>query len=112
MYFVPQAQGESFGVGDNNQTIQPQSRVGSAIEHDPVRVCDSARLDHDLVRRRLAAKQFQQCNREVVHHTAADAPVGQTDGLAVVDGNEGSINVDAAKVIHQYGKTQAVVAAQ
>jgi hypothetical protein len=52
--------------------IKPSSRNrGSAIEHDPVRVCDSARLDHDLVRRRLAAKQFQQCNREVVHPTAA-----------------------------------------
>jgi len=69
---------------------------------------DTASLDDNVVGQRVALQKFDHFSQQIVADCAADAAVGEADGLALHGHNQLGVDVDRAKVIDEDGDSPAV----
>lgn len=104
-----------LGVHHDQHGIEPHeiSEPGSIeAPGDGGGIRDTTGFDHDVLGRLRARHQALHGHHELIAKAAADAPIGEVDGIAVEPYDQLGVNVDLAEVVDDDADASAVRAVQ
>ncbi len=104
-----------FGVDETGDAVETEKLGKFAVEeghHDPGGIGDTAGFEDDVVHGLIACEHLLERKNEIVADLAADAAVGEMDGVFLDGVDEVSIDVDRTKIVDQDTDAEAVIAVE
>jgi hypothetical protein len=94
--------GQALGIRQHDDAAQDEAWLHQGDLRDGARIADAARLDDDVVEGLGLREDAHQRVEEAVGEAAADAAIGQPQGLAVMVPDQARIDVDRPEIVDQH----------